>query len=62
MEKNNYSNEQSKMDHNDGKHFDIDKQHMEETRHEGSFYQFLYNLREENPWDERDFNSIFMYL
>lgn len=32
------------------------------NEHEGRFFEFLCNLREENLWDERDFNSVFMYL
>ncbi|MDF2671866.1 MAG: hypothetical protein K0R09_131 [Clostridiales bacterium] len=29
---------------------------------EGGYFEFLHNLKDENPWDERDFNSVFMYL
>lgn len=47
--KNQYSNGHENMNLND-------------TMHEGRFFEYLYNLREENPWDEKDFNSVFMYL
>lgn len=62
MKKSEYSNEQENMNFKDIMHFDIDEQHMGETEQEGRFFQFLYNLKEENPWEERDFNSVFMYL
>lgn len=62
MKKNQYSNEHENMNSNDIMHFGNREQYLGETKQEGIFFEFLYNLRDENPWDEKDFNSVFMYL
>jgi hypothetical protein len=55
MNVNGYSNEERSINF-------TDNQQVEEVRQESGFFDFLYSLREENPWDEKDFDSIFMFL
>ena len=62
MKKKEYSNKHENMRVDDMKHFSMGEHHIGETKQEGRFFEFLYSLRSENPWEERDFNSIFMYL
>lgn len=62
MGKKQYSNEHENMNSRDIMHFDMEEQYKADKKHEGRFFQFLYDLKEENPWDEKDFNSVFMYL
>lgn len=62
MNKNEYSNKYENMRVDDMEHFGTVEQQMGETKQEGRFFQFLYNLKKENPWEERDFSSVFMYL
>jgi hypothetical protein len=62
MNKNEYSNKYKNMGVDDMEHFGTGEQHRGEAKQEGRFFQFLYNLKEENPWEERDFNSVFKYL
>lgn len=62
MKKNQYSNEHENMDSKDKMNFDMEEQYKADKKHEGRFFEFLYNLKEENPWDERDFDLVFMYL
>ncbi len=62
MEKNEYSNRHENMGVDDREHFGRGEEHIGETKQEGKFFEFLFNLRSENPWEEKDFNSVFMYL
>lgn len=62
MNKEQYTNENENMDSNDIMQYGNREKYLGETKQEGIFFEFLYNLRDENPWDEKDFNSVFMYL
>lgn len=60
--KNQYSNDHENKNSKDIMLFGNREPYLGETNQEGIFFEFLYNLRDENPWDEKDFHSVFMYL
>lgn len=60
--KNQYSDNHESRNPNNTAPLGNREPYLGETKQEGMFFEFLYNLRDENPWDEKDFHSVFMYL